>query len=67
MVSFVLSLESHPHIQTFTDDFRDGLLEYTFATPMVGVLRQFDWVEQGPLLDAVAELATYGTTPQLRE
>ena len=44
----------------FTDDFRDILLEYVFVTPMVGILRLFDGVEQCPLLNAVNKLAKYG-------
>ena len=51
----------------FTDDFRDILLEYVFVTPMVGILRLFDGVEQCPLLNAVNKLAKYGMISWLME
>ena len=48
------------YIQTFADDFRDLLCEYTFVMPMVGIMQLFYYKEQSMLLHAVGELAKYG-------
>jgi hypothetical protein len=54
-------LELHNYIKTFADDFRELLCEYIFMTSMVGIMQVFYINEQCALLDAVGELAKYGT------
>jgi hypothetical protein len=64
-VGFLLelhNLELHNYIQMFADDFRELLCEYTFMASMVGIIQVFSCEEQCALLDAVGELAKYGTT-----
>ena len=53
--------ELHDYTQTFADDFREILCEYTFVTPMVGIMQLFYYPEQCMLLNAVGELSKYGT------
>jgi hypothetical protein len=55
-------LELHSYIQMFADDFRELLCEHIFVTSMVGIIQVFHFEEQCALLDAVGELAKYGTT-----